>query len=262
MDLPNPVYTSNLSSKGALVDESLAVLREIDGGYSLDEVRERTLEQDLLQKTTQATRQTVWKKVYGRYLTDQDLVAPLAQMVTHSHHASTSRLVLFYEFCRSEPLLHDTVLQCVYPRYLDGFSGVSKSDVQTFFDELVLGHPEITDWSPQTRDKVVSNILSILRDFGLLEGTQRKTFARLYVPLPAFVYVLYRLRDQALTSAPAAVNAETWRLFLLEREDVIDLLEESTAEGHCTFKHQADVMDLDWTYPTLEACVEALTGQV
>ena len=261
MTQSNTVYTSNLSRKGALLDETLVVLGQSHAGVSLETIRARILDEDLLQKTTRVTRQGIWEEIRGRYLTDDRILAPLARMVTRSQHHATARLVLFFEFCQSEPLLRDTVQQYIHPRYLSGFSGVGKSDIQKFFDELSLEHPEITDWSPQTRGKVVSNILSILRDFGLLEGTQRKTFARLYVPLPAFVYVLYRLRDQGLVAAPAIVEADAWRLFLLEREDVIELLEESTAEGHCVFKHQGDVMDLEWAYPNLEACVEALTGK-
>lgn len=262
MALPDTVYTSNLSRKGALLDESLVVLSRIDAGESPDRVREKILDEDLLHKTTRITRQGVWEEIRSRYLTNPELTPTLARLVTHAPDHATARLVLFYSFCQSEPLLRDVVLDCVYPRYQAGFSGVSKADVQTYFDDLASKHPEISAWSPQTRDKVVSNFLSILRDFGLLTGTQRKTFTRLFVPLPFFVYVLYRMRDQCLVAAPQVVEAEDWCLFLLERDEVIDLLEEASSRGHCTFKHQADVMDLVWVHPTLEACVEALTGQV
>jgi hypothetical protein len=262
MTLPSPVaYTSNLSRKGALLDETLVVLAQIQAGDSLETVRARILDEDLLHKTTRSTREAVWKVIRAQYLQNDGILSPLARMVTRSQQHATARLVLFYEFCQSEPLLRDTTLHCIYPRYLAGFSGVSKPDIQKFFDDLTPEHPEIADWSPQTRGKVVSNILSILRDFGLLEGTQRKTFARLYVPLPAFVYVLYRLRDEGLEAALAIVGADAWRLFLLEREDVLNLLEECTAEGHCIFKHRGDVMDLEWVYSNLEACVEAITGE-
>ena len=255
-------YSSMLSGKGALLDETLAVLQQIDRGHSLDQVRTMIMDHDLLAKTTMSTRQSVWDHVHARYLTDEDHARVLARMVVHAPDRQTERLVLFYELCRSSSILRDTTIYCVYPRYAAGYSSIDKTDIQGYFDDIAVAHPELTAWSPQTRDKVVSNILTILRDFGLLEGSQRKQFSRLYVPLPAFVYVLYRLAEDGLTTPQEILDVEDWRLFFLEPADVVTLLDETTAAGHCTFKHRGDIYSLDLHYPSLEACVEALTGEV
>jgi len=257
-----PTYSSMLSGKGALLDETLAVLQQIDRGHSLDQVRAMVMDHDLLSKTTMSTRRSVWKHIHTRYLADGDHARVLARMVVHAPDRQTERLVLLHELCRSSPILRDTTIYCVYPRYAAGYSSIDKTDIQGFFDDIAVEHPELTAWSPQTRDKVVSNILTILRDFGLLEGSQRKQFSRLYVPLPAFVYVLYCLAEDGLTMPQEFLNVEDWQLFFLEQADVVTLLDEATAAGHCTFKHRGDIYSLDLHYPSLEACVEALTGQV
>jgi hypothetical protein len=262
-------YTSALSSKGALLEETQAVLRRIDQGHSIEDVRSTVVDQDLFGKASRSTRQSEWERIQRRYLTDPDHARTLARMVIHAPDRQTEKLVLFYEFCRSTPLLYDVTIECIYPRYAEGFSGIAKSDIQQYFEEIAPAHPEIAEWSPQTRQKVISNALTVLRDFGLLEGTQRKTFSRLYVPPSAFVYVLYRLAEDGLTAPRQLLEAQDWRLFFLAREDVILLLDEATAAGHCTFKHRGDVYTLDFAYlsnvkdngakPSLEACVEALT---
>ena len=257
-----PTYSSMLSGKGALLDETLAVLLQIDRGHSLDQVRAMVMDQDLLGKMTMRTRQLVWEHIHARYLSDGDHAHVVARMVIHAPDRQTERLVLFYELCRSSPILRDTTIYCVYPRYAAGYSGIDKTDIQGYFDHIATDHPELTAWSPQTRDKVVSNILTILRDFGLLEGSQRKQFSRLYVPLPVFVYVLYRLAEDGLTTPQELLNVEDWRLFFLEPADVVALLDEATLASHCTFKHRGDIYSLDLHYPSLEACVEALTGEV
>lgn len=257
---PELTYTSALSSKGALLKETLAVLRQIDQGHGVVDVRSMVVEQNLFGKASKSTRRTEWENIHRRYLTDdEDRVLTLARMVVHAPDRQTERLVLFYELCQSTPLLRDTTIECVYPRYAQGFSGIDKSIIRQYFDEISSAHPEVAEWSPQTRHKVISNTLTILRDFGLLEGTQRKTFARLYVPLPAFVYVLYRLAVDGLTSPRQVLGAQDWRLFFLEEADVMMLLDEASAAGHCTFKHRGDMYSLDLEYPSLEACVEALT---
>ncbi|HIQ04670.1 MAG TPA: DUF1819 family protein [Anaerolineae bacterium] len=262
MDTPTPIYSSALSGKGALLEETLAILRWIDQGYSTEQVRAMVIEQDLLGKMTLSTRRSVWKRIRERYLRDEHRARVLARMVVHAPDHQTEKLVLFYEFCRATPLLRDVTIECVYPRYAAGYAGIDKTAVQQYFDHIAHAHPELTTWSPQTRKKVVSNLLTILRDFGLLRGTQRKEFTRLYVPLPAFVYVLYRLADNGVIAPRQVLEAKDWRLFFLDKLDVTMLMGEATAAGHCTFKHQGNVYTLDLRYPSLEACVEALTAEV
>jgi hypothetical protein len=257
-----PTYSSALSGKGSLLEETLIVLRQIDQGHSMEQIRAMVIEQDLLGKTMQGTREAVWKNIHARYLSDRDHAHTLARMVVHAPDRQTEKLVLFYEFCLSSPLLYDVTVECIYSRYAAGYSGIDKAIIQQYFDEIAAIHPELTDWSPQTREKVVSNILTVLRDFGLLQGTQRKKFSRLYVPLAAFVYVLYCLAVDGATVPNQVLEARDWRLFFLEQADVIVLLDEATTAGHCTFKHQGDVHTLELHYPSLEACVEALATKV
>lgn len=252
-------YSTGISAKGALLDETLTVMRELDRGATIDEVRRRVLEVDLLGKDTVSTRESVWKRIHARYLGDPARAALIARMATRAPDPATRALVLFFEFCRANPLLHDVTARCVFPRYRAGFAQIDAAHVQRFLDDAEAEHPELADWSPQTRKKVVSNILTILRDVGLLEGVQQKRFTRLYVPLPAFVYALYSLRGDGITTPTEVLTAEAWRRFLLVDEDVVALLEEAAAAGHGTFKHQGDIYVLDFAYPSLEVCVAALT---
>lgn len=255
-------YTATLSGKSTLLDETLTILRELDRGRSIAEVKALVMEADLLGKLTQSTRKSVWDHLRTRYLSDEGRAAILARMATHARDRQTAHLVLYYEMCRSLSVLRDAVIGCVYPRYAAGFNGVGKADLQHFFDESTENHPELTSWSPQTRDKVVSNILTILRDCGLLTGAQTKLFTRLFVPLPVFAYVLYSLAEGSICTAQAVLAHEDWQLFLLDTDDVERLLIEASAAGYCTFKHQGDVYSLDLSYPTLESFVESITGEV
>ena len=200
------VYSSALSSKGALLDETLTILRQIDAGCGVDEVRGMVMDDDLLHKTTMYTRRSSWNNIHARFLIDPEFATLLSSMVVHAPDRQTGRLILLYEFCRSSAILHDTTVHCIYPRYAAGYSAISTADMQNHFDDVSAQHPELADWSPQTRDKVASNILTILRDFGLLRGARPKQFARLYVSLPAFVYVLYRIAGAEATSAEETVE--------------------------------------------------------
>jgi len=121
---PSPMYTATLSGKSTLLDETLAVLRELDRGHNIAEVKAMVMEADLLGKLTQSTRKSVWDHLHTRYLSDEGRAATLAHMVTRSRDRQTAHLVLFFEMCRSLPVLRDAVVGCIYPRYAAGFSGV------------------------------------------------------------------------------------------------------------------------------------------
>jgi hypothetical protein len=124
------------------------------------------------------------------------------------------------------------------------------------------GHPEIGSWSPQTRSRLVSHLLSITRDFGLLSGGQRKKFHHLYVPLPAFLYVLY---DQAIhygLSGRHLITAEPFRLFLVDQDDMRLLLAEAARADYLTLRHTETIYDIRLLFASLEEAMNHAIAQV
>ena len=256
-------YSASLSGKAGLLDETLTTLGLVVNGSDLEAVRAAIVEGDVLGKATHENRLSVWKKIHERYLTNWPQAVLLAKMVTASPDYNSARLLIYYEFCRSEPILYDAIVGSVYEQFSAGFTGVEISDLQTWLDSVETDHPEIRRWSPQTRKKVLSNILTVLRDFGLMAGTAHKVFQPVYLPVPVFGYVLYRLHDAPQPPGPRGViSASDWRLFFQDEEDVIALLDEAAAAGDCTFKRQGDVMTLALRWLNTEAYVAAIAGQV
>ena len=204
-----PKYTAALSSKAGLVDETLAALRYVVGGKSEDELRFAFLQEDLLGKDTHENRLTIWKRLHQRFFVDWKQTILLAKVINWISNYDHARLFIYYDFCLSEAILYDAVTGPVYERFSNGFSGVEISDLQTWLDSIQSEHPEVTDWSPQTRKKVLSNVLAVLRDFGLMSGKVRKTFERVYVPATLEVTgtVMVQL-DSAGTVPEVTLNEE------------------------------------------------------
>lgn len=260
---PVSIYSASLSGKASLIEETLAVLRLVAAGQPIDELRAAVLDSDVLGKATQANRRSVWAKVHQRYLSDWLKARRLAALVDSLGDRNASNLLIYYEFCRSDQILYDAITGPICKRYESGFTGVEISHLQTWFDSIEPAHSEVQNWSPQTRKKVLSNVLTVLRDFGLMTGVARKTFQSLYLPMPVFGYVLYRLHVAPQMPGPRGViAAQDWRLFFLDEDDVVGLLGEATSIGYCTFKRQGDVMTLDLTWPDLEAYVAAIARKV
>ncbi len=62
------------------------------------------------------------------------------------------------------------VRHVVVPRWQRGEQHIAAADIHRFFDAKATAHPEVNDWPYATRNRLASNILSTLRDFGLLRG--------------------------------------------------------------------------------------------
>lgn len=229
----------------------------------MDELRVAVLQEDILGKDTHENRLTIWKKIHQRYLADWKRANLLSRIVIGTSNYDLSRLFAYYDFCRAEPILYDAVTQPVYMRFADGFNGVEIGDLQTWLDGIEAEHPEVKEWSPQTRKKVLSNVLAVLRDFGLMSGRYRKAFERVYVPVTLAGYVLYSMQDGLAQFGPRVViESPDWRLFFLDEGDVVNLLKEMAHEGYCTFQKQGEVMTLDLKWQSLEGYIEGITGKI
>jgi hypothetical protein len=253
-------YSTRLSGKAGLVDETFAVLRLVTDGNHEATIKSAVMDDDFLSKATHESRRAIWNKLYQRYFHNWERSKILSKMVSNSNF-ELGKLFVYYDFCQSESILFDAVTQPIYNRFEAGFSGVEISDLQVWLDSVLNEHPEVTDWSPQTRKKVLSNILTVLRDFGLMTGVYRKVFERVYVPVSLAGYVLYSLQKDLEQFGPRTViEAPDWRLFFFDEGDVVNLLKELNNEGHCRFQKQGEVMTLDLKWSNLEGYVEAIAG--
>jgi hypothetical protein len=257
-------YSSSVSGKASLLAETMKIMQELAAEVPIEVVKEYVFDHNLLLKRTLATRKAAWEVIYTRYISERDPqeLRFVARITASSLPERDRHLILFYELAKKLPLIYDLTADCLYDLYDGGRSSVSKADVLAWLDRVqVDGHDEIGQWSPQTRDKVASNYLTVARDFGLLEGTQRKAFARLYVPLPTFVYVLYRLKDEGQTTK-AIISSDDFKLFLMDQRDVYMLLDEATRAGYVSFQRAGDVYDLAFHYGSLTEVVDELIRQV
>jgi hypothetical protein len=261
---PTIVYSSSLSGKAGLLDETRQVLQYLAMGHSLDDIRRLVLDSNLLSKQSFHTRQSTWDAIHLRLagVGDEHRIARLAHViVSPTLTLQAQNLILFYELCRSQRLLADLTTDCLYPLYASGRSVIDKGDVIRWLSATAATHPEITTWSPQTCEKIASNYLSLVRDFGLLIGTNQKRITQVYVPLPAFLYTLYDLYEQGL-SMKSIIDSSAFHLLLIDRDDLMLLLADATRAGYITFRHAGTIYDLTFHYPSIDEVLRHVAREV
>jgi hypothetical protein len=249
-------YNSSLTSKGSLIEETLNVFRLVVDSYTKNEIKHKIIHEGFAGGDTYGTRESIWSDIHARFLSNNPRLPLVAQYILTLYDKNAQKFILFYELCQSSPVLNDVTLYCVYPRYMAGFSKIDSEIILQYFAEISEGHPEIEAWSDSTRKKLARNLLTILRDFGLLRGKNQKEFHRLYIPMSVFSYILYRCVDQNITSPQEIINAEEWKLFFLDEDLVLQLLDEASKNGVCNFKRQGDLLTIDFMYASWEEFVE------
>ncbi len=256
----NVEYNSTFSGRGALLSEAKTILREIDAGRGTDRVRNDVVEGHLIDRGTRQTRANVWMAVFRRYVSgrDPEHIAISARVVTRCPDPTVVDLVLFYEYCQVDALLYDLTARCAYELYQNARVAIDKVDINEWLIRQEADHPEISNWSPKTRSRIISSYLSTIRDFGLVTGTKQKQFHKVYVPRDAFVYALYHQKDRGLQGRSLICSTD-WRLFLLSESEVIFLLEDAANGGFIHFRHAGSVYDLRFVYQNLSEVVHAIT---
>jgi len=257
---PDRQYNSTFAGKGALLSDAKAILVELNESQRLDQVRNAVVENDLLDRRTLHSRQTVWKEIFRRYISGRDAqhVAILARMVDRCPTETAVDLVLFYEYCQVDALLYDLTAQCTYELYQGARTAMDAVDIDEWLNAQEPAHPEIGGWSATTRNRVMKSYLATIRDFGLVTGTKRKEFHKVFVPREAFVYALYDQYDRGIEGKDLIFSTD-WRLFLLSEREVIFHLEEAARGGFIQFRYAGDIYDLRLAYRDLSEVVDVIT---
>lgn len=249
-----PPSTRN-TSKGALIRESQAVFREVGRGATVAELRRACLEGSLLRKSATETRNRVWDALHWRYLAWGpprwvllDLSAAAGDDADPGHFSG----LLYIHCARRDRLTFDFVTEYLWSRWRSRNGEVNRGDVFDFIAGYESEYPGVRKWRESTRTKLAGNLLSALRDFGLLRGTQQKALRRPTV-LPAVALHLVRLLHREGLRGKALLDAADWRLFLWESADVTNSLSALAQLGELRFERSGSTVMLDVPMPIEDA---------
>ena len=132
---------------------------------------------------------------------------------------------------RQDHLLYDFVQQIVVPRWFAGERQLIRADVQRFLDSVQPTHPEVDKWSHSTREKLSRNMLTTLRDFGLLQGTVSKQIVEPIVPPVVVQHLIRLLQAEGIPSEQVAHHPD-WQLWLWDAARAQKAIDSTHVEEH------------------------------
>ena len=186
-------YSARNSSKGALIDEAFRIFRAISSGLSMEELRTETVQGTLLSQRSSTNRKRIWTSLQQRYLvTDLPWITTLlAERSHHGAHSAEFVSLLYLLYALRDSLTFDFVAKVLWPRGHNNRPIVSRNDVLDLLKSATPHQPQIDRWSEATRIKLAGSVLTALRDFGVLQGSQKKFLIQPKLPLSTAAALLH-----------------------------------------------------------------------
>ncbi len=245
-------YSSRNTSKGALVGETARVLNELLQTEAIAEVRRHVLTGSLLPQRSRNTRRHIWTAINRRYLSLMPnwAVNDLADSARSFPNNRSLISLIYLHFCLRDRLTYDFVTRVVWQHWLQNRLNISRDDVLSFLDDAAAEHSQIRVWSTSSRLKLAGNILTALRDFGVLEGVQRKLIIKPDLPALTAEHLVRLEATEGLRGAEVLKSSD-WKLFLRRENEVAELLQRLSSPRGIRFERVGTTVLLDappeWT---------------
>lgn len=229
-------FSARNSSKGALIDEAGRVFSALANGQSVDEIRQQVLRGALLSQRSSENRKRIWTSIQQRYIVDDAdwLTSLLANECAAGPHSRTFVSLLYLLYALRDRLTFNFVTDVLWPKGYQGRPVISRDDVLDLLNHAAPSEAQIERWTESTRIKLAGSILTALRDFGLLEGKQKKVLVRPILSLTTAETLLRILIMEGCRGREVLQNT-TWRLFLLTEAEVASTLAKLSQDGRIRF---------------------------
>jgi len=227
------LYSSRIIKAGAVLADTKTLLAHWDLAASAQENMERAQRDNLFGKASRSRVRDVLAVFRQRFLGEDSVTRALAVLVTGKLPAASLDRILYYHAARADPLLHDVVTEVLAPLTARGITDIDVPEVRQPLKRWVAEGKTSAPWSDPTVERIAQGLLSALRDFGVLQGAVKKRIAPAFLPVEAFAYLAFYLK-QHQPSGAKLVELPDWKLFFLPREGV----ERSFFEAH-----QSDLLE-------------------
>lgn len=253
-------YSGRISGVVSTINETKIFFREINRGLTIKEIYSKVVNDNLFDKTSLSLRKKTFNAIKNRFIDNPDVNSKILQkIVVSSLDENLKNYIMYYYFAKSEFILYDITCKLLYNMYLEGKSIVTTNDVLLFLEkQSVSSHKEIANWTESSKTHVVQHYLAIMKDFGFLKGRQKKKFDIPFIPTEVILFMLFEKLDLNI-NIKQIFNSDDFKLFFLERDDVIHHFEEGARQGYIRFNYTNEIYDLNNLGNTLESYVDVIT---
>jgi hypothetical protein len=251
-------YTSKIIKAGALLGDTKTLLSNWETNCSVDDNVLRLLRDNVFGKASRSRVEDILAIFRQRYLSEESVTNALVQLIRGRFESAALDRVLYFHSAISDPLLHDCVTEILVPMHQHGLVDINFAEIERSLAKWVEEGRTTGTWSSATITRIAQGLLSALRDFGVLQGSNSKKIAALFLPIEAFAYIVFYLK-QHQPSGAKLLELPEWKLFFLTRDGVERFLFEAHQRDLLEYHVAGSVTRLTFPANTLEEYANVLT---
>ena len=252
----NNKYKSSIGHHSSYIRETEKILKLYYKLESYDDLFEKIVYENDLNKSSESYRKMILKEVSRRYQLNKNRYeeTPLIKIMNSNLSKSKEKWFLYYEFCEDR-LIYKLITDLVYPKYNRGDFGIDKKDVLGYLEKLGEKNNEIDNWSEYTTLQVAEHFLSSLKNFGILEGSKQKKFKYVSPPNELVVYVLYSIKEMGFDTTEDIIKHDDWKLLMMDMSTTRNRLRRISPD-FIKYEKRGSVEQIEFKYNSLEECID------
>lgn len=169
----NSPYSAAITGCGFMYEEMGDLLPILSAPNREQALRQEIKEGNVLKMKNELTRSRGVVEFKRRY----DAVPPSFWTWYQGLNDKSKRVAMFYVILKTYRICFDTQFNVVVPRWNSIERTVTKNDILMELNEIATRDEFVDSWSEQTKDRVASACLSVLRRVGLLDDKANELHA-------------------------------------------------------------------------------------
>ena len=255
------LYTSKILKATALLGDTKTLLSHWDLSATTAENFQRLQRDNVFGKASRSRVEDILAIFRQRFMAEESVTKGLVLLLENKFPTASFERILYFHAARADRLLFDVVTQLLFVKQGQGLVDLDTTDVQRSIQKWVDQGKTTSSWSEATTLRVTQGILATLRDFGVLQGAVNKKIAPAYLPVEAFAYIAFYLK-QHQPSGATFVELPDWKLFFLPIEGVERFLFDAHQHGLLEYHAAGTVTRLTFPAKSLEEYANVLAHRV
>jgi hypothetical protein len=255
--LSTRIYTSKIIKAGALLADTKTMLANWDETLSSAENLARFRRENIFGKASRSRIEDMLAIFRQRYLASAPVTKALVALVQGGFPNEGLDRILYFHAAQADALLHDIVTEVLAHFHRVGKIDVAPEDIRVAITKWIAEGRMISAWSENTLARATRELLSTLRDFGLLQGAVNKRLAPIYLPVEAFAYLAFYLQ-QRQPSGERLLEDPEWQLFFLARHAVERFFLEAHQQHLLEYRAAGSIIRITFPATSIEEYAYAL----
>lgn len=164
-------------------------------------------------------------------------------MLGNKGSSADTLLFLFWNASYNNDLLHYINKMVYFPAYYSGRVAIRREEVEACIIDLKATEDALKKWSAETIQTTASKYLTLLKKFGLMEGTSKKTIIHHFLSDEMFILYLYWLR--AVSEQSNLLKSEWMRYSMNELQPFLDRIMQKQFTKYFNVTYTGDKLQIE-----------------